>query len=160
MIGTLIFITVLVFFFVNLQGLEDPSDNDLQDILDQTRTMSDELLTPGYPTDWTTGNVVRVGIASNQRIDQGKLDEMALMNYTLLRNLLRVKNDFFMFIDNGCLVQINGAYGIGDPLVTVGGSGCRTPSDITLPDPDTLIPMERLVVYNGEAAKLTIYIWN
>ena len=73
MMGTLIFISVLVFFFVSLQGLETPADNDLQDLLDQARTMSDELLTPGYPLDWTIGNVVRVGIASGQRIDESKL---------------------------------------------------------------------------------------
>ena len=161
-IGALLFTVVAVFFFIQLQGIEAVDTDKTTDLLNQARYISDELLTQGYPQNWININVIRAGITDNQRINQSKLDNLHDLNYSKLRTVFRARDDFFIFLekDDGCLVQLDTDYGIGHSAVNVSGGSCRQVGDITLPDPDTLIPITRFVIYNGEPAKLTTYVWN
>jgi hypothetical protein len=162
-IGALIFSSLLVIFFIQIQNLQEPEENELTQLVDQASDISNELLTEGVPLDWTPSNFTQVGIAKNQRINNTKFNNFVGMNYSAVKNSFRTTNQFFIFLEqDGCVQPINANYGVGHGDVSVTPSACVTRSDIDLStiNVHNLVTINRLVIYNGKAAKIGIYLWN
>lgn len=155
---------MVVFFFVRMNALELHQQTDLNGLVIEAQDISNELMSPGYPPAWTSANVIRVGVVENERVNSSRLDALAELNYTALRKLLRVTNEFFVFIEqgNGCLVPFGGGYGAGNPAVSVPASACVAKTSINLDaaDPRTVVPITRFVIYNSTPARLNVYVWN
>ncbi|MBI4144804.1 hypothetical protein HY493_01200 [Candidatus Woesearchaeota archaeon] len=161
-IGGLIFMAALVVFFLEADTLETSDTNGATSLLGNAVSISSELLTPGTPQNWTAATVERIGVTNSYRLDLAKLSEFKSVDYQTARSLFRTTKEFFMFIERqGCLVDIDGAYGIGHPAVTVPGGGCVTRSAIDLSDADVenLVVLTRLVIYDGTPARLNLYVW-
>ena len=52
--------------------------NDYPQLYDENIYFSSALLQPGYPDDWTPSNVLVPGIATSNRLDADKLDQLEL----------------------------------------------------------------------------------
>jgi len=163
-IGAVIFTGMLAVFFTQINQFEEPEDLVLGSLLGQASSISSELLSRGFPTDWNESNAIRIGLVSSpHRIDVSKLNSLLNVPYDDARSLLRVTDEFFFFFEkNGCLLALDGNYGYGHPDVSVSGSGCVLKSDVDLSaaDADNLVPITRIVIHNGTPTKLTVYAWN
>ena len=88
-VGIVIFLTIVALFFVQLNSLQQPEENQLHRLLEDANSITNELLTQGYPSNWTQSTVLRPGITDHYRINQSKLNMLHQMDYRTLSGLLR-----------------------------------------------------------------------
>lgn len=163
-IGVLIFLVTVVFFFVQMNSLELTPQTSLNRLVLEAQDISTTLMSEGYPPAWTASTVVVPGIVTDARVNSSRLNELVLLNYSVLQGLLRVSDEFFVFIEqgNGCVLPLDGRYGVGNPLVSVPASGCVAPTSVNVnpASPETVVPITRYVIYNATPARLHVYVWN
>ncbi|MBI4451230.1 hypothetical protein HY642_04605 [Candidatus Woesearchaeota archaeon] len=161
LIGSVILLIVMVVFFLQLGVFEQPAAK-LPGLMQESAAISSALIGTGYPAGWANATVVRLGLTTlPYRIDAAKLAAAAAMDYGRLRQLLQSQPDIYFFLVNrtGCIIPVNGVYGIGSPESTIDiNSTCVTQQSISI-DTKDLVQITRLVIYNGKPAKLVLYTW-
>ncbi len=154
--GSIIFILGLVIFF--LYSLNYPRQSeDTIDILEfEGDFISENLLSAGNPDNWDENNVIRIGITNNNKVNQTKLERLYYManvasnngGYNKTKSLLNTRYEFFFNFTQ----QIE----IGNPPEPLyGGIG----KNFTDNNPENLIKITRLVIYNNQPTTLQLYIW-
>jgi len=151
MVAILIFTGALVVFYVYSINLTDIEDQKLENLIRSAEIVSDNLLTPGIPFNWTIQNVSLIGISDNQkRLNTEKviqLDSLALNNYSLSQRLLSTRNHYYIFFEdrNSNRVRIDNIDYLG--------------RDYTLDDPENIIKVYRFVLYNSTILRMGVYTW-
>lgn len=93
----LFIVVVLVFFefYMNFFPKQGLSYNDLEV---DTRIIANQLMVRGYPFNWTSVNVSRIGITnSDNRINESKVAEFSAIDYDKSRTLLGTAFDYFVY---------------------------------------------------------------
>ena len=152
-IGIMLFM-IVVFLAVKIILTVYPTENHIQVYRDAVH-LSDNLLSEGYPQDWNTTNVILPGIASNNRINNTKLDLFKGIEYQRVKTLLHVTSDFVFFISNSTTTINTGQCLYGYNLSTE--INCKP--ILTTVKYDTLARIDRMVIYNSTVYTLTVYAW-
>jgi hypothetical protein len=120
--------------------------------------LSDNLLSEGYPANWTGDltSVVMPGIAENNRIDNLKLSKFQDLDYYRAKTLMHVTSDYVFFIRNSTNIINTGRCVYGYPLTV--DVNC-TPI-LTTEQYDTLARIDRIALYNSTVVTMTVYAWN
>jgi hypothetical protein len=111
-----------------------------------SKTISNSLMSPGYPADWNTSNVQKIGLTDgNYRINQTKLENFGNIELTRARSIFDTRFNYYIQLrnQNGTTIPINGNLGIG------------TPANNTA----KLVQITRVVIYNSSMIKLVIQLW-
>ena len=117
--------------------------------------VSDNLLSEGYPFNWTNQTVIMPGIAGNNRINTTKLSNFTDIDYYRVKELLHVSSDFIFFIRNSTDIINTSRCIYGYNLTT--DENCTPRLDtITY---DNLVRMDRIVLYQSKVVTLTVYAW-
>ena len=171
----MVFIITLGIYYYYSSNTPHTDDSSLGSILMDAQVVSSYLAGPGYPLNWTTSNVVILGLTDgNGRIATSKLASLQDIQYSTARSLLNTKYDFFIYFTDktGCIVKIKSTgenYGYGHPdadLKDIGSSsscalaGAKNMS-LNLSDisPKKLVKIERLVILNSTASRLVLHEW-
>lgn len=116
------FIVAFVLFFVGLLiGIKLIinifSNETFTELSDDAASISDLLLTEGYPSNWTDTTVLRPGLLSAGLLDPGKILEFSKLPYTPSLTLLDTRYHYAVsFSDaNGRPLAIAGVCGLGHP---------------------------------------------
>jgi hypothetical protein len=118
--------------------------------------LSDNLLSYGYPTNWTSSLVILPGIAGNNRINTTQLEEFDKLEYSHTKNLMHVTSDYIFFIRNSTsIVNINQC--THGHNISVDANCNPIMSSIAYND---LVRVDRLVLYDSKVVTLTIYAWD
>jgi hypothetical protein len=153
-IGLFLFILVLL-ITVKLTLDIYPSQSHTDTYRDAVH-LSDDLLTQGYPLNWTSTDVLVPGIAFNNRINTSKLSEFSQLDYYRAKTLMHVSSNFIFFISNSTSIINTTRCIYGYPVNMT--SGC-TPVLTGLGYND-LSKVERIVLFNSKVVTLTVYAWN
>ncbi|MFH1290068.1 MAG: hypothetical protein ABIH92_01530 [Nanoarchaeota archaeon] len=140
-VGMIIFVVGILSFYLYTTNLPGASEETIQHLQQDGELVADSLMSEGSPEDWTVSTVVMIGILSDDRINQTKLDSfrsLASSDYNLTRSLFRVRNNYFVYLDGDF------ASGIG--------------ADST--DAVNLVKVTRAVVYDRSVTTLNVYAWN
>ncbi|MFP4567371.1 MAG: hypothetical protein ACLFN8_00350 [Candidatus Woesearchaeota archaeon] len=101
MLALFVFLLVLTFFFDSLMT-RPVIGNDKTKILENEATrLGDAILLTGYPSNWSKDTVQKIGLMTNNALDQQKiynLTEIAKNNFGKSKILLGVQNDYFINI--------------------------------------------------------------
>ena len=158
-IGLFLFIIVLLLSVKLLMDLH-PSEDHIIVYRDAVH-ISDTLLTSGYPSNWTSSDVIVPGIAANNRLNLTQLSSFKDMDYYHAKTLFHVTSDFVFFIRNSTSIinvtlsnSTRCMYGYN---ITV-NSSCSPV--ITSVDYENLVRIDRLILYNSKVVTLTVYAWN
>jgi len=114
----------------------------------QAEKLSQNLISSGYPTNWTNSTVISIGLTDgNTRLDPNKVLEFSKINYQHAKNSLSTKYDFqITFRDrNNQTLNI-----LGEELLG---------KNISLEDPANIIPTKRFLFYNSEIISMEVLIW-
>lgn len=141
-IGIIIFVVGIVSFYIYTTNMPVGGEGEvIQHLEENGELIADSLMSEGSPAGWTYLNAVRIGLLSENRINQTKLDNfrlLAISDYNRTKSLFRVNSEYFVYLDG------NAAGGIGkDPV-----------------NANNLFKITRVVVYNRSVTTLNIYSWN
>ncbi len=150
-IATFIFSIALTFFyFYTLNDRNSPKET-IESLALQGKSISDSLLSAGFPEDWTESNVVEIGIETSGKINETKLEQfynLTQNDYEKTKRLFNIKSDYIVFFDKEIDFGFVKADSIGKPG-----------SNRTNIKPKNLIKVERIVIYRDLPAKMTIYVF-
>lgn len=162
MVGLLIFIIALVIYYEYSTNLSKQEKGLLDEILADAKSISSSLVSAGYPSDWNSGDVERIGLTNNdQRINNEKLEEFYGMTYNTSRRLFGTRFDYFIFFknENNSIMNIEGECGVGSPNVAVEESEGNCISVNITANPTKLVRIKRLLVYNSDVVGMEVYVW-
>lgn len=76
-------------------------NTDFDDIVRDSITISEHLLTEGYPSDWNENDVIRIGLTSSKnRLDQGKVNNYLKLNYNVTKTRFGINRDYIFYFEN------------------------------------------------------------
>lgn len=112
--GLFIFLIAIVITFGVITNLFTDNQYDL--LVQDANRLSESLMSTGYPVDWDSTDLVRIGLLYNDRLSWRKLEALtALTPVELVGALPSDANYFFVIKDkNGAVLAINDKCGLGN----------------------------------------------
>jgi len=158
-IGLFLFIIVVLLSVKVLMDLH-PSENHIIIYRDAVH-ISDNLLSSGYPVNWTASDVIVPGIAENNRLNLTHLSSFKDLDYSHAKTLLHVTSDFVFFIRNSTgIINIsmsNSTRCMFGYNIAV-NSTCGPMLDTI--KYENMVRIDRLIIYNSKVVTMTVYAWN
>jgi hypothetical protein len=167
-------------FFALLTG-----DDTYEEVKADSEHVSQQLMSEGYPVDWNTENVKKVGLLEQDKITINRLMEFANVEYPKSKKLLGIKYDYMFFIEDletGDRIRLNYPisrdypisrefFGWNGNLQSYGGNGGLDFDyffGLVEANAKHIVKKERFVYIIGETeegatvqeAKLVIYVWD
>lgn len=119
MVAVAIFSIGITVFFIYSLNQPAQAKEILEKLSYDGKIITNSILSNGYPENWDSGNVVKIGILSDNKINETKLNrayDLAKDNYEETKNLFNTNYDYFFFLkDESEVISFNpGACGIGN----------------------------------------------
>ena len=146
MVGIMIFIIVIVIYFEYINNLSEREENIVDDLIINSKAISNSLVSEGYPSDWNSTNVVRIGITdNNQRINKTKLERYINMSYIDTKTKFRTPYNYYIFLEykNGSKIQLNNSDYYG----------------YQYPNAKRLVQITRRLIYESEIVRMGVQVW-
>lgn len=140
-IGLLIFIVAISGYMVYSYSETVEEKGELTELLIDAKVIASSLVSEGYPSNWTSTNVTRIGLTDgNQRIVQQKLEDFNDFSYSERGDLLGTTKDYYFYLE----------YLNGTTFNQLGLNGTNA---------DKLVQVTRVLIYNDTFVKMTFYLW-
>jgi hypothetical protein len=149
--GLLVFFGVLLIFFKSEVNFSDADEQAFDDLVFESKLVSDSLLSEGYPQSWTPSYVNEIGITDDYRINETRLDFLLSMNYSQTKSRLRTKYDYYVFFQG-----VDGVIRVNSTLEGIGKSGVNSTA---IGSPHSLVKVNRFVIFRSQPAKMVVYLW-
>ena len=151
MIAMIIFLIGIMAFF--LYSINSPSETkeSLSSLFYDGDLITDSLLSEGYPQDWNSDDVIKIGISDNKEINQTKLErfyDLAQTNYAKTKSLFNTKYNYYFFLSQTMTINSEQVEGIGKPGVNKENIQASN-----------LIKVTRVTSYNKKPVSAYLYIW-
>jgi hypothetical protein len=150
-VALIIFFGAILFFYK--YGIEaiDSEKQDASALLQDAKLISNYLVSPGYPENWTLNDVTLLGLTDQDaRLSPEKVQmfyNFSKYNYTQSRMLLSTSHHYFVFFESkeGNATKIYNVSWIG--------------RNYTIDNPRNIIKISRFVFYNSSIIKMNVYVW-
>jgi hypothetical protein len=150
-IAMVIFSVGITAFFVYSINYSREAEENFNLMKTEGDFIFNNILSSGYPSDWSAENVVVIGISDDGKINETKLErffELANNDYDRTKFLFNTRyNYFFFFLDNMT---------IGSSVVRGIGKPGTVPENI---NSKNLVKITRMVSYKNKPMTAYIYIW-
>ena len=150
--GFIIFTVGILAFFVYSINQSGEVRENFESLGVDGSFILNNILSDGYPQDWNSSNVVVIGILSNNKINETKLERfynLTQSNYPITRSLFRTKYDYYFYFDNDNITISSGIIdGIGKPGV-----------NRTNISSNNLIKISRYSIYKNKPVVINLDIW-
>lgn len=158
MLSILILVIALVIFGRTMINLSISGNEDVRPLLLEGRVISDSLISEGYPVDWNSSSVSKIGLTSDKRINQSKVSAFYSMTYSDAKTSFNIPFDFFVFMlgEDGNLISIDSSYGLGHNLV----NATQDSVDLGGVEFDRLVKINRITIYDSKIVNLVVYLWD
>ena len=155
-IAVSIFAVGLVAFYIYSLNSPGEAKENLEALSYDGRILANTILSEGSPTGWDKTSVAKIGILTNSKINETKLQYFyELTNtsagYNNTKQKFGINYDYYFYLNES--MNINGigeVDGIGKPLVTR-NSGYE--------DAKNLVKVTRYTVYKNKPMTAYFYIW-
>lgn len=147
-IAFIIFSFSIIFFYFYSFNYSNETEDILELLTYEGNFIADSLLSPGYPDSWEESNVIEIGITTNGKINQTKIEnfyKFTQNDYEKTKRIFGTKYDYYFFMED----PINSTLeGIGKPGVTS--------TNITA---SNLMKITRLTIYQNKPTTAYVYIF-
>jgi len=147
MFGVIIILVGIMSIYLYSINFFESSETNLKKMHYDSNFVSSQILSEGYPINWTKNNVNIPGILTNNKINQTKLDRIynfSKENYEGLQQVLNTKYDFYFNFSGLEITNVGEIEGIGKKIN----------------NPKNIIKTERYTLYKNKPIKFNLYIWN
>lgn len=146
-VATGIFIFGIIVFFLYTINYPTGEQERLDDLAYEGNIIADSLLSVGYPTNWTSMTVSKIGLLTDRVIDQNKVEELyslANANYQRTKSLFGVKYNYFINFSESIEISSNPIEGIG--LIPQNHANN--------------IKISRVSIYKNKPVTIEVQVWN
>lgn len=154
-VAVLIFGAAILVYYKTTTNLSDQDETLLDDLLIDAKSISSSLMSQGYPYNWIEDNVVRIGITSDNRINETKLEQFSRIPYNNSRKLFGTAYDYYVYFRD----RNNNIIPFNESLEGIGKPGVNSTNIQTLENPKKLVKVTRLVIKKSDIVKMVIYLW-
>ncbi len=140
-IGLFIFTFVIVVFYLYALNYASDTGGSFEVLSREGELVAESLLSEGSPLDWDDTNVIRIGLLSEGKINETKLERfnnLAGSDYNLTKSLFNVRHDYYVNFSE----ELEGVQEIGQVDF----------------DADNLVKVIRVSSYEGNPITLSIYL--
>lgn len=151
MVALSIFLIGIVIFYIYSLNNPNEAKENIENLFNDGESLTNILLSKGFPNSWNTTNVVRIGILSDNKINATKLErfyDLSQTEYEKTKALFNTRYDYYFFLDEDMIINSVSVEGIGKPGVTK-----TTISAVNL------IKVTRVVIYENKPVTAYLYIW-
>lgn len=144
--GAIFFAGIIAFylFAFNYNAVQNSPN---EDISYEAYTVAETLLSTGIPESWNQSNVIKIGLVTNDRLDQNKINlfyNLSENDYNRTQALLRTRFNFFVNLSDS--MSANGE--------VISGIGQAPPSTATI------FRVDRFTTYESKPVTLHVLLWN
>lgn len=147
MIAVIIFTSGIVAFYLYSLNYQTEAQETIDSLFYEGSTLSEDLLSEGFPANWNIGSVQKIGLTNNGKINQTKLEKfynLSIEDYQNTISLFGIKDNYFMNFSEAIVINQNSIEGIGKPPI----------------NPKNIIKITRLTIYREKPTAMNIFIWN
>lgn len=141
-----IFVMILVLGFRYVINSNYYEGKEVNNIIFETSILSDTLMGPGLPINWTAQDVISIGIVDENTLNLVKLERLnnfSIDDYTGIKHVLGINSDFLVYFTDKNDIILN----LTIPNY-IGKSG-YTIESVTNLDVSELISVQRYVTYKS-----------
>lgn len=121
-IALVIFSLTLISYYTYTANISKQDSSVMNEIISDAKTVSSAFTSGGYPDNWDSSTVTRIGFTDNyNRIDNEKFGEFNKIKYNKTKKLLGTIYDYFLFFVNESndVQNVEGFCGTGSGTVNV-----------------------------------------
>lgn len=153
LVGMALFLIGIMVFFVYSLNQPSEAQGNFEFLFYDGKIIAENLMSQGYPLDWNSSNVVTIGITSEYKINETKLEQLYEMvynenNYNLTKNIFNTQYEYYFFLEENMTINSIDVEGIGKPGTTKGNVNAKN-----------LIKITRFTVYQNKTTPIYIYLW-
>lgn len=147
-IAFIIFSFAIIFFYFYSFNYSNETEDILELLTYEGNFIADSLLSPGYPNPWQESNVIEIGITTDGKIDQTKLNtfyEFTQNDYERTKRIFGTKYDYYFFMED----PINSTLeGIGKPGINSTNIAAQN-----------LMKITRFTIYKNKPTTAYLYVF-
>lgn len=145
-IALLLFLIATAIYFQFTDNLSSEEDKDIQEMVLDLKTISNALISEGFPENWTSDNLEVIGLTDgNYRIDNEKLIKFSNLNHSQIINSFNTPYNFYFYLED--------QYGNNIPINGKGGIGYNSTYSLDR------VQITRIAIYNSSMVKMVIHLW-
>ncbi|MBW2964808.1 hypothetical protein KY363_05080 [Candidatus Woesearchaeota archaeon] len=146
MVGVLIFSIVVITYFYYVEHSAYSDESLMSQLISDAKSVSNTLVTAGYPAGWSAANVTNVGLTDNNfRINMTKLSYFNSWGYEERRSYLHTTKDYYFYFQ-----YLNG---------TRFNELCSDFSCVEWDESYHLAQSTRLMIYNHTVVRMVLSIY-
>ena len=154
-VAVLIFGAAILVYYKTTTNFSDQDEALLDDLLIDAKSISGSLMSQGYPYNWIEDNVVRIGITSDNRINETKLEQFSRIPYNNSRKLFGTAHDYYVYFRD----RNNNIIPFNESLEGIGKPGVNSTNIQTVENPKKLVKVTRLIIRESDIKKMVVYLW-
>jgi len=139
-IAVTIFIIGIFIFYIYSINTENKST--IEKLSYDGKVVMDSILSDGYPLNWDSTSVIKIGILSQNKINEAKLQNFYNLEYSKTRKLFNTRYNYYFFLSENMYINGNVVEGIGN-------QGANK----------NLIKITRFTIYRNKPVTAYLYIW-
>ena len=137
---------ILIFFFYTVNNSSDAGE--ILDVMSyEGNVIADSILSEGSPKDWNLSRVNSIGILSDKKINETKLEyfyNISLEDYNRTRYLFNTQFNYYFFMSENISFPWGESEGIGIfPL-----------------EEDNLVRITRFTIYKNKPVTAYLHVWS
>jgi hypothetical protein len=137
---------ILIFFFYTVNRTSQAGE-----ILDlmyyEGNVVADSLLSEGSPKNWNSSKVNTIGVLSDGKINETKLEyfyNLSSEDYNMTLYLFNTRFDYYFFLSENLSLSSGEVQGIGEAPY----------------DEDNLVQITRFTIYKNKPVTAYLHVWN
>jgi hypothetical protein len=144
-VSVLIFTIVILIYFEYVNNLSKEEQSDLETMVMSAKIVSNNLMSGGFPDDWNQSNAAIIGVVDDERINSTKMERFYDMGHEQARIKFGIIDNYYAYLQdrNGQKINFGGKDHCGEEPE----------------NPDKLVKIDRIVIYNNDMAKMVVQIW-
>ena len=147
-IAFMIFSFAIIFFYFYSFNYSNETKDMLELLTYEGNFIADSLLSPGYPDTWDESDVLEIGLTTNGKINQSKIEtlyEFTQNDYERTKTIFKTKYDYYFYMETP----------INSTLEGIGKPGINSTNIEAL----NLIKITRFTIYQNKPTTAYIYIF-
>ncbi|MDD5192455.1 MAG: hypothetical protein PHH54_01405 [Candidatus Nanoarchaeia archaeon] len=149
-----IFTMGLVAFYIYSINTPGESKENIETSSYEGKILANIILSEGSPENWNTTDVAKIGILSDDKINETKLKNFYSLatgaGYDDTKHKFEISYDYYFFLNENMTIEGTEIDGIGKPLVTRNNG---------YDDAKNLIKITRYTIYKNKPMTAYFYIW-